>query len=187
MLFTKARLQPRETVLIFGIGGGVSMAAMQLAKHAGARVFVTSRDPGKLDVARALGADAGICSTTQDVTRAVQDLTSARGVDIVIENVGTAAWPLAMKSLVRGGRLVTCGATSGDQPSADLKRLFIRQLQIFGSTLGNLAELRELLSFCEKHKVRPRIDHRYAFDQVHIALDRLEAGEQAGKLALTID
>lgn len=186
MLFTQARLRPGETVLVFGIGGGVSMAALQLAKMAGARVVVTSRDAAKLEVAAGLGADHGVCSAQHDVARAVLDWTGGRGVDVVIENVGAAAWPAAMKSLVRGGRLVTCGATSGDQPGADLRRLFIRQLQVYGSTLGNLAEFQALLKACEATGLKPRIDRVYALDQAHEALSRLERGDQVGKLAFEI-
>lgn len=186
MLFSKARLQPWETVLIFGIGGGVSLAGLQLAKAIGARTIVTSRDAAKLERARALGADHGINGKTQDVAREVLALTGGRGVDVVFENVGEAVWPSAMKSLVRGGRLVTCGATSGDQPAADLRRIFIRQLQILGSTLGTLGEFRDLLGFVERTGLRPVIDSEYPLDQVHAALDRLASGAQFGKVALRI-
>ena len=113
--------------------------------------------------------------------------TGGRGVDVVFENVGEAVWPAAMKSLVRSGRLVTCGATSGDQPGADLRRLFIRQLRVIGSTLGTVSELHDLLAFCQRHGVRPVIEQTFALDQVHAALDRLESGEQFGKIALAID
>jgi NADPH:quinone reductase-like Zn-dependent oxidoreductase len=186
MLFSKARLQPWETVLIFGIGGGVSLAGLQLAKAIGARTIVTSRDAAKLERARALGADHGINGKTQDVAREVLALTGGRGVDVVFENVGEAVWPSAMKSLMRGGRLVTCGATSGDQPAADLRRIFIRQLQILGSTLGTLGEFRDLLGFVERTGLRPVIDSEYPLDQVHAALDRLASGAQFGKVALRI-
>ncbi len=187
MLFTKARLEPWETVLIFGVGGGVSLAALQLAKLAGARAIVTSRDDTKLRRALDIGADHAINSRTQDVAKVVMTLTNGRGVDVVIENVGAAVWASAMKSLVRGGRLVTCGATSGDQPPADLRRLFIRQLQILGSTLGDLHEFAALLAFAERSGLRPVIDARYSMDQAHAALDRLESGEQFGKVAVVID
>ena len=186
MLFSKARLQPWETVLVFGIGGGVSLAGLQLAKAIGARAIVTSRDAAKLERARALGADHGINGKTQDVAREVLALTDGRGVDVVFENVGEAVWPSAMKSLMRGGRLVTCGATSGDQPAADLRRIFIRQLQILGSTLGTLGEFRDLLGFVERTGLRPVIDSEYPLDQVHAALDRLASGAQFGKVALRI-
>ncbi len=186
MLSTQAQLKPWETVLIFGIGGGVSLAGLQIAKALGARVIVTSRHAEKLERARALGADVVIDSSRDDVAKAALAATGGRGVDVVFENVGEAVWAAAMKSLVRGGRLVTCGATSGDQPGADLRRLFIRQLRVLGSTMGTLAELHELLTFCQRHGVRPVIEQTFALDDVHAALDRLESGEQFGKIALEI-
>jgi NADPH:quinone reductase-like Zn-dependent oxidoreductase len=184
MVRTKAQLRPWETALIFGIGGGVSLAALQLVKAIGARAVVTSRDDGKLARAAALGADHGINGRTEDVAARVAELTRGRGVDVVIENVGEAVWPVALRSLVRGGRIVTCGATSGDRPSADLRRLFIRQLQVMGSTLGNFAELRELLELCARGAIRPVIDSRRPLAAIHAALDRLEAGKQFGKIAI---
>lgn len=187
MLFTKAQLKPWETVLIFGIGGGVSLAALQLARLTGAKAIVTSRDDAKLERALAMGADHAINGRAQDVAKEVMALTAGRGVDVVIENVGAAVWSSAMKSLVRGGRLVTCGATSGDQPPADLRRIFIRQLQILGSTLGDLHEFRALLALSQRTGLRPVIDSEYPLEQVHAALDRLEAGEQFGKIAICID
>lgn len=186
MLFTRARLQPWETVLIFGIGGGVSLAALQLAKAIGARAIVTSREAGKLERARALGADHVIDSGRQDVAKAVLALTDGRGVDVVFENVGAAVWPQAMKSVVRGGRIVTCGATTGDQPGADLRRLFIRQISVLGSTLGTHAEFADLLAFVERHALRPVIDSRHALDAVPAALSRLESGQAFGKVAIEI-
>ena len=187
MLFTKAQLKPWETVLVFGIGGGVSLAAMQLAKTMGARVIVTSRDEAKLQRALQMGADHGIHSSTQEVAKAVLAYTDGRGVDVVIENVGAAVWSSAMKSLVRGGRLVTCGATSGDQPPADLRRIFIRQLQILGSTLGDYSELRALLMFVERHGIVPVIDSEYPLERIHEALNRLESGQQFGKVGLSFE
>ncbi|HRO58071.1 MAG TPA: zinc-binding dehydrogenase [Burkholderiaceae bacterium] len=186
MLFTKARLRPWETVLVFGVGGGVSLAATQLAKSIGARVIVTSRDAAKLRRALELGADEAIDSSTDDVARRALELTGGRGVDVVFENVGEAVWASALKSLVRGGRIVTCGATSGDQPGADLRRVFIRQLQIFGSTLGDPSELRELLNWCAGGRIRPVIDSHFTMDRIHDAFDRLEAGAQFGKLAIEV-
>ena len=186
MLMTQARLKPWETVLIFGIGGGVSLAGLQLAKAMGARAIVTSREQDKLDRALALGADAAICSTTHDVAKEVMRLTGKRGVDVVFENVGAAVWDAALKSLVRGGRIVTCGATTGDQPGADLRRVYIRQLQIYGSTLGNLSELHDLVRFCRQHKLRPVMDRIFPMHEAHAALDRLASGQQFGKVAVTL-
>ena len=186
MLTSRARLKAGETVLIFGIGGGVSLAGLQLAKAMGARVFVTSTSREKLDRALALGADAAIHSREQDVVQEVMRLTAKRGVDVVFENVGAAVWDSALRSAVRGGRIVTCGATTGDQPGADLRRVFIRQLQILGSTLGNLEELQQLTRFCAQHSVRPLIERTYALDDIHTALDRLASGQQFGKLAVRL-
>jgi NADPH:quinone reductase-like Zn-dependent oxidoreductase len=186
MLVTQGQLKAGQTVLVFGIGGGVSVAALQMAKAMGARVIVTSRHAHKLERAHALGADLGVHTPNDDVVKSVMAFTGKRGVDLVIENVGEAVWGDAMKSLVRGGRLVTCGATSGDQPPADLRRIFIRQLQIIGSTLGNLQEFKDLLAFCEQHQIRPVIDRVYKMDQVHEALDVMSRAEQFGKLALDI-
>lgn len=186
MLFTQAKVKPWETVLVFGIGGGVSLAALQLAKAIGVRVLVTSRDDDKLQRASALGADHAINSTRQDVAKAVLAYTDGRGVDVVIENVGAAVWSAAMKSLVRGGRLVTCGATTGDQPPADLRRIFIRQLQILGSTHGNYAEFEDLLTFVKQHQIKPVFDSVYDLDLVASALSRLESGQQFGKVGLNL-
>jgi NADPH:quinone reductase-like Zn-dependent oxidoreductase len=118
------------------------------------------------------------------VAKEVMALTGGRGVDVVIENVGQAVWSAAMKSLVRGGRLVTCGATSGDQPPADLRRIFIRQLQILGSTHGDYAEFSALLSFVERTGLKPVIDSQYVLQDIHAALDRLASGQQFGKIGL---
>lgn len=186
MLVTQGQLKAGQTVLVFGIGGGVSVAALQLAKAMGARVIVTSRHAHKLERATTMGADLGIHTPHDDVVKSVMAFTGKRGVDLVIENVGEAVWGDAMKSLVRGGRLVTCGATSGDQPPADLRRIFIRQLQIIGSTLGNLQEFKDLLVFCEQHHIHPVIEHVYPMDQVHEALNVMSRAEQFGKLALDL-
>ena len=186
MVVTQGQLKAGQTVLVFGIGGGVSVAALQIAKAMGARVLVTSRHAHKLARAKSMGAELGIHTPEEDVVKSVMAFTGKRGVDLVIENVGEAVWGDAMKSLVRGGRLVTCGATSGDQPPADLRRIFIRQLQILGSTLGNLQEFKDLLAFCEQHQIRPVIDHVYPMDQVHEALDVMSRAEQFGKLALDL-
>lgn len=187
MLFTKARLQPWESVLVFGIGGGVSLAGLQLARQIGAPVLVTSTDDSKLQRALELGAVRAIHGRNEDVAKAVLAHTGGRGVDVVFENVGEAVWASAMKALVRGGRLVTCGATTGDMPPADLRRIFIRQLQILGSTLGDYSEFADLLRFVEQTGLTPLIDSEYVLDDVHAALDRLDSGAQFGKVVLKLD
>ena len=186
MLFTKAQLKPWETVLIFGVGGGVSLAGLQLAKGVGARVIACSRSAMKLERAREMGADDTVLLGSGQEVKEVLALTQGRGVEVVFENVGAAVWPIAMKALARGGRLVTCGATTGDQPGADLRRLFIRQLQVMGSTLGTLSEFRTLLDWVQRQALVPVIDSSYTLDEVHAALDRLSSGEQLGKVAITL-
>lgn len=186
MVFTKAAVKPWETVLIFGIGGAVSLSALQFVKMIGARAIVTSRDDAKLVKARQLGADGTINGSREDIARAALAMTGGRGVDAVIENVGEAVWPHAMKALVRGGRIVTCGATSGDAPSADLRRMFIRQLQVMGSTHGTFEEFRQLLSVVSAGLFRPVIDSRFAMSDIHAALDRLDGAAQCGKIGIEI-
>lgn len=186
MVHTKARITPRDSVLVFGIGGSVSLAALQMIADMGARAIAVSRDPAKLERARAFGADATVLAGEEDIPARVLALTGGRGVDAVIENVGKAVWPAALKSLVRGGRIVTCGATSGDDPSADLRRLFIRQIQIFGSTLGDRSEFSDLLAFMARSELRPQFDSVYAMADIHAPLDRLESGRQFGKIGLDL-
>jgi NADPH:quinone reductase-like Zn-dependent oxidoreductase len=186
MLFTKAKLQRGETVLVFGVGGGVSLAALQIAKAGGARVLATSRSAEKLSRARRLGADATVNAPPDRITKEVMDLTQGRGVDVVIENIGGPIWNASLKCLVRGGRIVTCGATIGDQPPADLRRIFIRQLQIFGSTLGNPDEFSSLIEWCSDGRLLPLIDARYPLDQICAAFSHLESGAQFGKVAIDI-
>lgn len=186
MIATKARLKPGETVLIFGIGGSVSLAASQIARALGARTIVTSRDAKKLERARAFGADETIQDLGGNIVDRVMEITGLRGVDVVIENVGKAVWSSAMRSLVRGGRLVTCGATTGDDPSADLRRLFIRQLQVFGSTLGNRREFADMIAFIAEKGLKPHVDEVFALRDIAAGLNRLESGRQFGKIGLAI-
>ena len=186
MLFGKRALQAGETVMVVGIGGGVAVACLQLARWAGARVIVTSSSDDKIARAIALGAEAGINYRTEPVARRVMELTGGEGVDMVIDSVGQASWSDSIKSLRRGGRLVTCGATTGSNPGADIQRLFIRQLEVYGSTGGSLEEFRRLVDLYARGGMRPVIDTVYALDQVRDAFDRLHAGAQFGKIVVTV-
>ena len=186
MLFGKRALRPGETVLVVGVGGGVAVAALQLALHAGARVLVTSSSDQKIERALALGAHGGVNYRTEKVAQRVLALTSGEGVDLVIDSVGEASWGDSLRSLRRGGRLVTCGATTGGNPPAEIQRLFIRQLEIYGSTGGSMEEFRQVVALFASGDLKPVIDRRYPLDDVHVAFDRLERGEQFGKVVLTI-
>ena len=158
MVITNAALQPGETMLIIGIGGGVASASLQVAKQIGARVIVTSGSDAKLERAKSLGADHGINHQQEDFVTAVQSLTDGRGVDVVLDCVGGEVWRQSLASLARGGRLVTCGATAGGQPHDDIAAIVTKQLKIYGSTLGSRREFYQLISFLNAQ--RNQADHR---------------------------
>jgi NADPH:quinone reductase-like Zn-dependent oxidoreductase len=183
MLFGKRALRPGESVVIVGIGGGVAVACLQLAKLVGARVFVTSSSDEKLARAVAMGADGGVNYRRDKVSPAIQQM-SGGGVDMVIDSVGEASWGESLRSLRRGGRLITCGATTGSNPPADLQRVFIRQLEIYGSTGGSIAEFRQLLDVFNRGLVRPVIDSSFRMADAPAALTRLASGAQFGKVSL---
>jgi NADPH:quinone reductase-like Zn-dependent oxidoreductase len=187
MVVTRGEVAPSHTVLIHGIGGGVSLAALQIAKLHGATVIVTSSSDDKLAKAKQVGADHVINRAKEDMLARVMAITDKRGVDLVIENVGEATWGLSMRAVVRGGRIVVCGATSGGAPPSDLQRLFIRQIQVQGVTLANPGELRDMIRAFTANGVRPVIDSRYKLDAVPQALERLSRGEQFGKIVVEID
>ena len=186
MLFGKRALRPDETVLVAGIGGGVAVACLQLARHAGARVIVTSSSDDKLARAAALGAAGGIHYRREKVAARVMEMTGGAGVDMVIDSSGAASWDDSLRSLRRGGRLVTCGATTGSNPPADLQRIFIRQLEVYGSTGGSIEECRRLIALFAAGAIKPVIDQRFALDELTVAFDRLQRGEQFGKLVVTM-
>lgn len=174
MLFTRAELTPGQRVLIQGAGGGVSTAALLLARAAGLHVTVTSRDEAKLERAAALGAHATVASGERPPSR----------VDAVIETVGEATWSHSLKALEPGGVIVVAGATSGFNPPADLPRVFFRQLRIVGSTMGTKHELVKLVRMLEATGVRPLIDEVVDIHDAPRAFERMIAGEQFGKLVL---
>ncbi len=183
MLLTRAKLQAGQTVLITGIGGGAALAAFNICKHFGCKTIVTSRHQWKLDKALALGADEIVLDKGEDWSREVRGLTNKRGVDICVDSVGGNLHFPIIKSLARGGTLVTCGCTAGATPKTDLARIFWNQLSIVGSTMGNMDEFRSVLSLFQNGM-------RSVVDSVHDAVDaqtafaRLESGEQFGKVVL---
>lgn len=183
MLFGKKTLQPGESVLIVGIGGGVAVACLQLAKLVGARVFVTSSSDAKIERAIALGASGGVNYQKDRVSNAILQMSNG-GVDMVIDSVGEASWGESLRSLRRGGRLVTCGATTGSNPPADLQRVFIRQLEIYGSTGGSLREFRQLLDVFNRGLVKPVLDRTFEMADIRAAFDHLASGAQFGKVSL---
>jgi NADPH:quinone reductase-like Zn-dependent oxidoreductase len=186
MLVGRARLRVGEEVLIHGIGGGVALAALQIAKLAGARAFVTSSSPAKLERARELGADALIDYRATDVEKEIRRLTGKRGVDVVVDSVGEATWMTSLRSVAKGGRIVTCGATSGPNPAEEIRLVFWKQISILGSTMSSVAEFERLLRAVAAGELRPVVDRIFPLAEAPEAFARLEKGEQVGKIVLAI-
>ena len=182
MLTTRAQLRAGETVLVIGAGAGVAVAAIQIAKHLGARVLVTSRSEAKRKRALELGAEAAFDST--NFSKAVRDVTRD-GVEVVFEHVGPATLEESMRSLAMAGRIVTCGSTSGVKAEISMPRLFFRHTSLLGSTMGNASEFRALLAAIDRG-LRPVVDSVYPLEEVQAALTRLDAAEQFGKVVLSV-
>jgi NADPH:quinone reductase-like Zn-dependent oxidoreductase len=185
MVFGKAPAGPGIIVLVQGAGGGVAYAAIQLARMAGARVIATTSGEDKLAHFRSLGIET-IDYRNADVPKAVMTLTSGAGADLVIDNVGEQTWGASLRAMARGGHLVTCGATTGAHPSADIQRLFVRQLSIHGSTMGSMEEFRRLISSWESGGFVPLIDSTFPLAEAPAAFARLEHPARMGKIMIRI-
>jgi NADPH:quinone reductase-like Zn-dependent oxidoreductase len=183
MLVTRAELQEGETVLIWGIGGGVAMAANAIARALGAKTIVTSSSPEKL--AR-VEADAKVDHATEDVVEAVKEATAGKGANVVIEHVGEATWQRSLQAARSGGRIVVCGATSGANPPAALHRIWWKQLTIRGSTMGTKQDFDGVYELVASGKARPVIDEVFPLSEARAAHERMEAGDQLGKIILRI-
>ncbi len=185
MLVTQARLRAGEDLLILGVGGGVSSTAVQIGKLCGARVWVTSSSDEKLARAKALGADECINYTKEDWVKVVLDKTGKRGVDVVLENVGAATWKGSLRALAKGGRLVTCGATSGPIGETDIRVVFWKQLRIIGSTMANRREFNQVMTQLFRGRLKPIVDRVFPLKDGAEAQRLLAEGKQFGKLVLT--
>jgi NADPH:quinone reductase-like Zn-dependent oxidoreductase len=186
MLVGRARIRPGEDVLVLAAGSGVGIAAIQIAKLWGARVIATASTDAKLEKAKTIGADDVINYQEKDFSEEVRRLTDKKGVEIVIEHVGTDTFTKSLQSLARGGRLVTCGATSGPKFEADLRFIFARHLSILGSYMGGKRELAELMPFFDQDKLRPVVDKVFPLEEAGDAHRRMENRELFGKIVLTI-
>jgi NADPH:quinone reductase-like Zn-dependent oxidoreductase len=186
MLTTRARVRPGETVLIWGIGGGVALAALGVAKLLGAQVVVTSSSDEKLARAKALGADHGINHAQLDVAKELRRLTGRRGADVVVDTVGARTWETSTRALARGGRIVTCGGTSGPMITTDVRKLFWHHWTILGSTMGNHREFGEIVTLLGRGQLKPVVDRVYPLAQAPEAFRRLAGGEQFGKIVLEV-
>lgn len=186
MVMTQGQLRAGQDVAILGVGGGVSSTAVQIAKLAGARVFVTSSSDAKLERASELGADIGINYTKEDWAKAVFDKTGRRGVDLVIENVGASTWKQSVRSICKGGRLVTCGATTGPIGETDIRIVFWNQISIIGSTMANDREFHDVMRLFFDGRLRPIVDAVVPLSEGAAAQQRLAEGKQFGKIVLKV-
>lgn len=184
MLTSRAQIKPGQSVLITGIGGGVALATLAIAKYLGCTTIVTSRHQSKLDRAKELGADHGILDAGEDWSRAVRSATGKRGVDVCVDSVGKVIHTACIKSLARGGIFVTCGATTGHDGVTDLARIFWNQLAVLGSTMGDMHEFRQVVSLFMNGSLKPVVDSVHAPKDGAKAFARLESAEQFGKIVI---
>jgi NADPH:quinone reductase-like Zn-dependent oxidoreductase len=185
MIATRAQLQPGETCLVMAAGSGVGVAAIQVARLFGARVIATSKSEAKLAKARELGADDTVNYSDPEWSRQVRELTSGRGVDVVVEHTGQEYFSNCVWVLAKNGRLVTCGATSGHAAQVDLRLLFARHLNLLGSYMGSRAEWHKVWELLEEGRLRPVVDSVYPLSEGRRAFERLQSRQAFGKLVLT--
>jgi NADPH:quinone reductase-like Zn-dependent oxidoreductase len=184
MLTGRAAIRPGQTVLILGANSGVGIAAIQVAKMFNARVITTAGDDRKIAAARELGADYVINHYQQKISEEVRKITNFKGVDIVLEHVGSATWDESVKSLKSAGTLVTCGATTGPKVEIDLRFLFSRQLSLLGSYMGTMSELHEVLGHVFAGRLKPVIDHIFPLKDIRSAHEYMEKSQMFGKIVL---
>ncbi|MCH8068998.1 MAG: zinc-binding dehydrogenase [Candidatus Marinimicrobia bacterium] len=184
MLIRRAKIQKGETILILGAGSGVGSAAIQIAKLYNCRIIATGGDEKKLQLAKSLGADYVINHSAEIIHKRVKEITDGLGADIVFEHVGEATWNSSLKSLRRGGRLVTCGATTGANVSINLRHLFIKNLSILGSTMGDRKAFSEVVEWLAQGKIKPVVDRVFSMSEVAKAHVHIENRQQFGKVVL---
>jgi NADPH:quinone reductase-like Zn-dependent oxidoreductase len=186
MIVTRARVKKGDDVLIWGIGGGVALAALEIVRNIGAIAWVTSHSDEKLALARGLGATNVINYTNNDVAKEIRTRTGKRGVDVILDTVGEATWQQSLGALGKRGRLVTCGATSGPIVQMDIRRLFWNQWDIMGSTMGNDAEFDAVTNEYRAGRLTPLVDSVFDISQGRQAFERLQSGQQFGKIVVRI-
>jgi NADPH:quinone reductase-like Zn-dependent oxidoreductase len=183
MLATKASVREGEWVLVWGVGGGLANAANVIARALGARTIVTSSSDDKLE---RTDADVKVNHDSEDVVEAVKAATDGRGADIVVESVGEATWERSLQAARTGGRVTVCGATTGPNPRAALHRIWWKQLTIYGSTMGTKDDFEGAYELVKSGRAKPVVDATYPLSEARAAHERMEAGEQLGKIVLTI-
>ena len=187
MLVTNGRVGFEDTVLIWGAGSGVGSAGIQIAKVFGASVIAVAGADWKLEKARSFGADEVINHKDQSVLEEIRRLTARRGVDVVLDHVGAATWDTSLKSLARGGRLVTCGATSGAEATTDIRYIFGRKLSIHGTWMGTKREMHQVMRLVEQGKLRPVVHQVFPLEETVKAQEIMDRSQHFGKLVLRVD
>jgi zinc-binding alcohol dehydrogenase/oxidoreductase len=183
---TRGRVQRGETVLVLGIGGGVATLALRIAKQAGARVLVTSGSDAKLERARALGADGGFNYKTADWVRGVREAAGGMGPDLIIDGAGGATFDRALDAVRPGGRIVSYGATTGTAPEVAVRRIFWKQLNVLGSTMGTPDDFRGMLALFSAAELHPIVDQAFPLAEAGRAFQRMEEAAQFGKIVLRV-
>jgi len=187
MLLTRAELRPGESVLVLGASGGVGHATVQIADYLGAEVYATASSEEKLGYAAEVGADHCINYEAEDFADSVREQTGRRGVDVVVDHVGAATWQDSLRSLAKGGRVVTCGATTGGRPATDINRIFWNQLEVIGSTMGTPGEVDDVLELVWAGEFEPRIRAVLPMSDTARAHEMLEEREGFGKVVVIPD
>lgn len=184
MMVVKGNIRPGEDVLILGAGAGVGMAAIQIAKLVGCQVFATASSDEKLEKARKLGADVLINYKSEEFDKKIRELTSKRGVDVVVDYIGADTWVRSLRSARRGGRVLTCGATTGFDPQTDLRQIFFRQVQVIGSTMGSHREFLDVMKCVFRGQLKPVIDREFPLSDARKAHELIEGRSVFGKIVL---
>jgi len=187
MIVTRGSVRPGNTVLIHGVGGGVAWAALEIALLCGGRVLATTSGEEKARAARESGAELVVDYTKEDVGDVVRRHTAKRGVDVVVDSVGEKTWMTSLRAVRRGGRIVTCGATTGPNPPEEIRLIYWKQISILGSTMANDREFRALLQAVAAGRLMPRIDRVFPLSEARAAYELLESGKQFGKILLVPD
>ncbi|WP_435124602.1 zinc-binding dehydrogenase [Halobaculum sp. D14] len=187
MLVTRAELEPSESVLVLGASGGVGHAAVQIADYLGAEVYATASSEEKLRYAEECGADHVVNYEEEDLADWVRDETGRRGVDVVVDHIGAATWRDSLKSLAKGGRIVTCGATTGGRPETDINRIFWNQLSVIGSTMATPGEVDDVLELVWDGTFEPRVRDVVPMSEPAAAHELIENREGFGKVVVKPD
>ena len=187
MLVNRANLESGETVLIWGASSGVGSMAIQITKALGTTVIAMAGTDEKCAKAKSLGADHVLNYKTVDILAELKSITNGRGADVVFEHVGQATWDISIKSLARGGRVVTCGATTGYKANLNLTHLFFKQQSVLGSTMGSKSAFEGAFALLSEGKINPVVDRIFPISEIQSAHEYLESGEQFGKVVLSYE